>query len=141
MKTIATALLLLILTIVPSFCDHPSLNGIPATPEEIYANLFDLEGQIIRIQFPSLNPKQISKEQFSLDYGTGRQRAIVLLPAEVAKKYFTPKTVPVLPRNLYVRVQIGEITNEYGAKEQGPILQGLGTMLQRGIGGDTSFKW
>jgi hypothetical protein len=103
--------------------------------------MFDLENQIIKIQFPSSNPKQISKEYFSLNYGSGNQVAVVLLPSAIAKKYFAPGSGTTLPKTLYVKVQLGELTNEFGAKEQGPILLGIGTTIHRGMGGAAEFEW
>jgi len=132
---------MLVFTAASGICEHPSLRGSALTAAEIYANMFDLEKQVIKIQFPSSNAKQISKEYFSLNYGSGNQVAVVLLPAEIAKKYFSPRSSGSLPKNLYVEVQLGELTNEFGAKEEGPILLGVGTKIHRGMGGDAAFEW
>ena len=121
--------------------EHPSLMGTALTGADIYANMFDLENHIIKISFPSSNPKQISKEYFSLNYGSGNQVAVVLLPSEIAKRYFAPKSNATLPRTLFVKVQIGELTNEFGAKEQGPILLGVGSKIHRGMSGAAEFEW
>jgi|GEM_PF-4385613 len=141
MKLIIIAVFALAFTASSAFSNHPSLQGSALTGEEIYANMFDLEGQVIKIEFPSNNPKQISKEYFSLNYGSGNQVAVVLLPSEVAKKFFSPNSKATLPRTLFVQVALGELTNEYGATEQGPILTGVGTKIHRGMGGAVEFKW
>jgi hypothetical protein len=141
MKTIIAALFVLVCTAASGLCEHPSLMGKALSAAEIYANMFDLKKQVIRINFPSSNAKQISKEYFSLNYGSGNQVAVVLLPAEIGKKYFAPRSSGSLPKYLYVEVQIGELTNEFGATEQGPILLGVGTKIHREMGGDATFKW
>jgi len=141
MKSIIVATLAFVLTSTAGYTEHPSLMGSALTAEEIYANMFDLENQVIKINFPGDNPKQISKEFFSLNYGSGNQVAVVLLPSEIAKKYFSTRSSGRLPKTLYAKVQIGEIQNEYGATEQGPILLGVGRKIHRDSGGNAEFEW
>jgi hypothetical protein len=142
MRTTIVSLFALLFSTFNGLCEHPSVRGgMTLTAEDIFNNMYDLEGEVIRIKFPSDNPKQISKELFSLNYGSGNQIAVVLLPSDVARKYFRPGSRPNLPPALFVEVTIGEIVNEYGAKEQGPILLGVGIKIHLGMGGTLEFKW
>lgn len=122
-------------------CDEASVSGSPLTASEIYANMFNLEHKIVKIRFPSDNPKQISPEFFSVNYGAENQVAVVLLPAEVGRKYFREKSRQSFPSHLYVEVQVGDITNQYGATQRGPVLVGQGTKIHRGLDGGTTFLW
>ena len=143
-KTITPFLITLLIfgAIVPSaFSDHPSIRGKPLTADEIYANMFDLEGQIIKIIFPTENPRQVSREQFSLNYGQGNQVAVVLIPSTIARKYFAPDARINPPKTLFVEVHIGRLVNEYGAQQEGPILSGIGTRIHREMQGKPSFIW
>ncbi len=141
MKITLITSMALILTTFAALCEHPSLRGSALNAEDIYSSMFDLEGEVIKIDFPSDNPKQISKEFFSLNYGSGNHVAVVLLPSEVAKKYFKQGSRASLPRTLFVEVSIGELVNAFGATEQGPILLGVGTRVRRSMQGEADFQW
>ncbi|MGD9874516.1 MAG: hypothetical protein AB7T27_09635 [Kiritimatiellia bacterium] len=110
------------------------------TGADIYRNMFDLEGKVIKIGFPRANARQESKEYYSANYGSGVTVAVVLIPADIGHKWYK-KGGKSPPSSLYVLVSTGTLVNEYGAKETGPVLTAVGTSWITRMGGRSSYSW
>jgi type II secretory pathway pseudopilin PulG len=108
---------------------------------DIFQNMFDLEGKVIRINFPSSNARQDSREYYSANYGSGARIAFVLIPAHVGRVWFKEKGASKRPPTLYVQVSTGKLVNEYGTEETGPILTAVGVSMHRDIRGTPSYRW
>jgi hypothetical protein len=141
MKYKLTLLAVFAFTASSALSEHKSIQGSSLSAHVIFANMYNLENEVIKIDFPGNNAMVISKDQFSLNYGSDNHIAVVLIPAEVAKRYFSPSGKRNLPKNLFVKVTIGEVVNEFGAKSIGPILLGVGTKTKRGMGGVAEHLW
>jgi hypothetical protein len=112
-------------------------------PGDVYSNMYDLRGQIVKIRFaPKGQVKQISPEYYEVRVLPPDSDVVVLVPVEIGRKWFSTKTTIRPPVNLLVKVDIGEIENEYGAKKQGLIMKAVGTRTRRGLGyDDVTYEW
>ena len=127
----------------PARAEHGSISGAALVPEDVYSNMHDLRGQIVKIRFlPKGQVKQISPEYYEVRVLPPDSDAVVLVPVEIGRKWFAPKTNRKPPENLLVKVDIGEIENEYGAKKQGLIMKAVGTRTRRGLNyDDVTYEW
>jgi hypothetical protein len=110
------------------------------TPEDLYVNMYDLEGKVVKVYFPDDNPKQISKEYFSLNGGSGTHRYLVYLPSKVGKEYFG-NTRKRIPNTLYALVTVTDLVNSFGAESKGVLLIGVGSKKKTKMNGETEFSW
>jgi hypothetical protein len=108
--------------------------------EKLGSRLYDYEGKIVQIKFPSDNPKQISKDFFALNGGSGSNRYVVHIPSEIGQKYFggTRRTPPPA---LFARVTIRTLINAFGVESQGALLVGLGTTSKQLMSDKIVISW
>jgi hypothetical protein len=127
----------------PAKAEHRSINGAALMPEDVYSNMHDLRGQIVKIRFtPRGQVKQVSPEYYEVRVLPRESDAVVLVPVEIGRKWFAPNTTRNKPNNLLVMIDIGEIENEYGAKKQGLIMIAVGTRTRRGTSyDDVTYEW
>jgi hypothetical protein len=127
---------------------HRSLNGGAAlTPDAIAANLFDLKGQIVRVAFKTPDSTHRAVRQtpdgfYELNVLPLGCNAVVRIPVDVGRKWFAPRNNKYYPQRLVVRVDVGEIENEYGTVRDGAILVAIGTKIRSGMGSEGSWvEW
>ena len=123
--------------------EHSSISGAALMPEDVYSNMHDLRGQIVKIRFtPKGQVKQISPEYYEVRVLPRDGGAVVLVPVEIGRKWFAPNTIKNKPNNLLVKIDIGDIENEYGATKQGLIMIAVGTRTRRGTSyDDVTYEW
>ncbi len=107
---------------------------------DLYSKMYDLEGKIIKIYFPDDNPKQISKEYFSLNGGSYEHGYLVYIPSPIGQKYFG-NTSKRVPNALYAKVTITTLVNAFGNESKGVLLYGLGTKYKTKIKNEIEISW
>jgi hypothetical protein len=131
--------LLLIVSVSSCFAEHPSIAGKALSTEEVASNMFELEGQIVKIDFYPGTAKQTSREYYEVQVPG---ETIVLIPAEIGKSWFAPNSKKTLPKKLFVKVEVGGLQNQFGTGSDSAILKAVGTKSRRGLGHkDLSFDW
>lgn len=139
MKTACIIILLFFANIPVGRSEHPSVSGAALEPAEIAANMFELEGQVVKIKFNPGPAKQTSREYYEVQVPGD---TVVLIPAEIGRKWFAPKSSRNLPDKLFVKVEIGELQNQYGKTESSAILKAIGVRSRRGMSNDdVSYEW
>ena len=101
--------------------------------------MFELEGQVVKINFSAGPAKQTSREYYEVQVPGD---TLVLIPVEIGKKWFSPNSKKNLPDKLLVKVELGEVENQYGKKDTSAILIAVGTKSRRGMSyDDLTFEW
>ena len=119
--------------------EHPSIAGKALSTDEVASNMFELEGQIVKIDFIAGTAKQTSREYYEVQV---RGDTLVLIPAEIGKEWFGPKSKKTLPKKLFVKVEIGNLQNQFGTANNSAILKAVGTKSRRGLRhSDLTFEW
>ena len=141
-KLFAITALTALLSASPAQCgDHKSLRGKALSSKVIKASVFDLEDQVVKITFPTGDVEQVSRTEYQINYGHGNDTIVVVIPVSVGKQWFGEGQNRRTPRNLFAKVTIGKLVNEFGKKFEGPVLMGLGTKIKRNIRGEVEFAW
>ena len=108
--------------------------------QKLISKLYDYDGKIVKIDFPRDNPKQIDKDTFSLNGGSGSNRYVVHIPSDIGQKYFGGIRITP-PAALFARVKVTTLVNAFGAESQGALLVGLGTTYKQSMGGKYIISW
>ena len=117
---------------------YDDINRISA--EELSSKMYSIDGKIVKIDFPIDNPKQISKDFFSLNGGSSSHRYVVHIPSEIGQKYFSGKGSRP-PSVLFAKVKVTTLVNAFGGESQGALLVGLGTSVKQTTGGKYIISW
>ena len=128
-----------VIAVLMSFlCHQLKASDIPTrTIDELYNQMYDLEGKVVQINIKdAFNAHQSSRETYSFNVGmTGEHIAVVNVPSEIGKRWFssTGSFSTARPNYIYVKVSTGTLQNNtYGGTQQGLILIGLGTTIDNG---------
>lgn len=121
-----------------SYAAIPSL-----TPEEIKKQCYSLEGELVKVRFVDADfVKQIAEGYYSVNiYGKNGENFYVTFPKDGLKWFEHIQKKSSAKRSFYAIVQIGTITNGYGASTEGPFLIAKGRRFTKKVDGKVIYSW
>ncbi|AHF93998.1 hypothetical protein OPIT5_02555 [Opitutaceae bacterium TAV5] len=141
MKTISTFILAITTALYCLAVPPPPYSEKKYEIDEIYRNLYDLNGKVIKITYKPDNPRQDSPTSYGDSVYGQKEVAYIRFPKEVGDARFRNKKDEIKPFMVYVQVTIATLANQFGGSREGAILIAVGRETRQGISGPVTYTW